>query len=235
MHLKQSIAILKLILNLIGSQWRRINDDVTCSCLGNEHINRTDAFCTRWSLLRSVAATIMIGYCNSLFWTIDFSSISSKLRNLLIRPILCRWYKHRITMREIDFANHRKVIYPMPFLVGRSPPIWKIGRGNNRDCDITMPPSLKTMEVQIKGDQRNKRFRTVQVNRGFSPQFWTTGTGSRSIFTLWRWSYERSVPFLCKFIETRELTVTTGNRCSVHAQRYSRKVLTLQIIVIVNN
>ena len=182
----------------------------------------------------------MIGYCNSLFSTSllpERSTIvlSSKLRNLLIRPILCRWYKHRITMREIDFANHRKVIYPMPFLVGRSPPIWKIGRGNNRDCDITMPPSLKTMEVQIKGDQRNKRFRTVQVNRGFSRQFWTTGTGSRFIFTLWRWSYERSVPFLFKFIETRALTVTTGNRCFVHAQRYSRKVLTLQINVIVIN
>ena len=27
MHLKQSIAILKLILNLIGSQWRRISDE----------------------------------------------------------------------------------------------------------------------------------------------------------------------------------------------------------------
>ena len=39
MHLKQSIAILKLILNLIGSQWRRINDDVTCSCLGNERLS----------------------------------------------------------------------------------------------------------------------------------------------------------------------------------------------------
>ena len=35
--------------------------------------------------------------------------------------------------------------------------------GNNRDCHITMPLSLKTMEVQIKGDQWNKRFRTVQV------------------------------------------------------------------------
>ena len=35
---------------------------------------------------------------------------------------------------------------------------------NNRDCHITMPGlSLKTMEVQIKGDQWNKRFRTVQV------------------------------------------------------------------------
>ena len=32
---------------------------------------------------------------------------------------------------------------------------------NNRDCHITMPLSLKTMEAQIKGDQRKKRFRTV--------------------------------------------------------------------------
>ena len=35
---------------------------------------------------------------------------------------------------------------------------------NNRDCHITVPLSLKTMEVQIKGDQWNKRFRTVQVH-----------------------------------------------------------------------
>ena len=34
---------------------------------------------------------------------------------------------------------------------------------NNTDCHITMSLSLKTMEVQIKGDQWNKRFRTVQV------------------------------------------------------------------------
>ena len=34
---------------------------------------------------------------------------------------------------------------------------------NNRDCHITMPLSLKTMEVQIKGNQWNKRFRAVQV------------------------------------------------------------------------
>ena len=34
---------------------------------------------------------------------------------------------------------------------------------NNRDCHKAMPLSLKTMEVQIKRDQRNKRFRTVQV------------------------------------------------------------------------
>ena len=34
---------------------------------------------------------------------------------------------------------------------------------NNRDCHIKIPLSLKTMEVQIKEDQWNKRFRTVQV------------------------------------------------------------------------
>ena len=34
---------------------------------------------------------------------------------------------------------------------------------NNRDCHITMPLYLKTMEVEIKGDQWNKRFRMVQV------------------------------------------------------------------------
>ena len=34
---------------------------------------------------------------------------------------------------------------------------------NNRDCHITMPLSLKTVEVQVKGGQWNKGFRTVQV------------------------------------------------------------------------
>ena len=34
---------------------------------------------------------------------------------------------------------------------------------NNRDCHIAMPLSLKTMEVQIKGDHWNKRFSTVRV------------------------------------------------------------------------
>ena len=37
---------------------------------------------------------------------------------------------------------------------------------NNRDCYITMPLSLKTSEVQIKGDQWKKMFRTVQVYWG---------------------------------------------------------------------
>ena len=31
--------------------------------------------------------------------------------------------------------------------------LFVIGLENNRDCDITMPLSLKTMEVQIKGNQ----------------------------------------------------------------------------------
>ena len=41
--------------------------------------------------------------------------------------------------------------------------LFVIGLENNKDCDITMPLSLKTMEVQIKGNQWKKMFRTVWV------------------------------------------------------------------------
>ena len=34
---------------------------------------------------------------------------------------------------------------------------------NNRDCHIRIPLSLKTVEMQMKGDQWNQRFRMVQV------------------------------------------------------------------------
>ena len=49
---------------------------------------------------------------------------------------------------------------------GDPAPIWKIfliSWENNRHCHITMPLYLKTMEVQIKREQWNNRFRTVQV------------------------------------------------------------------------
>ena len=50
---------------------------------------------------------------------------------------------------------------------------------NNRDCHITMPLSLKTMEVQIKGDQWNKRFKTVQVYWTWSCRScWPRGFGA---------------------------------------------------------
>ena len=41
--------------------------------------------------------------------------------------------------------------------------IFLISWENHRDCHITMPLSLKTMEVQIKGDQGNKRFRDCAI------------------------------------------------------------------------
>ena len=76
---------------------------------------------------------------------------------------------NRITITIIDFqvrnsenlsqtapprSKYRAIPHPFErlFLIS-----WE----NNRDCHITMPLSLKTMEVQIKGDQWNKRFRTV--------------------------------------------------------------------------
>ena len=46
---------------------------------------------------------------------------------------------------EVSFARQVKERGdPAPILIS-----WE----KNRDCHITMPPSLKTMEVQIKGDQ----------------------------------------------------------------------------------
>ena len=55
---------------------------------------------------------------------------------------------------------------------------------NNRDCHITMPLSLKTMEVQIEGDQWNKRFRTVQVYWWNKPQSQQQGSWLLS------WTYQ---------------------------------------------
>ena len=55
---------------------------------------------------------------------------------------------------------------------------------NNRDCHITMPLSLKTMEVQIKEDQWNKRFRTVQVYWYFRPEVDTCLTTSLQMVPL---------------------------------------------------
>ena len=51
-------------------------------------------------------------------------------------------------------------LFLIPHLFER---LFLISWENNRDYHITMPLSLKTMEVRIKGNQWNKRFRTVQV------------------------------------------------------------------------
>ena len=55
--------------------------------------------------------------------------------------------------------------------------LFLIGWENNRDCYITTPLSLKTMEVQIKGDQWNNRFRTVQV-------YWSDPTPIERLFLI---------------------------------------------------
>ena len=69
-------------------------------------------------------------------------------------------------MREINCAIHWIEIYPVDsviYLLNNWGLVWAIlhlferlfliSWENNRDCHITMPLSLKTMEVQIKGDQ----------------------------------------------------------------------------------
>ena len=62
--------------------------------------------------------------------------------------------------------------------MGDPAPIWKIvliSWENNRDCHITMPLSLKKMEVQIKGDKWNRRFTTMQVYWDGLPNFLSCG------------------------------------------------------------
>ena len=61
---------------------------------------------------------------------------------------------------KTDYNGPNPLFPAIPHLFERS---FLISWENNRDCHITMPLSLKTMEMQIKGDQWNKRFRTVQV------------------------------------------------------------------------
>ena len=65
--------------------------------------------------------------------------------------------------------------------------IWKIvliSRENNRDCH-------QTMEVQIKGDQWNKRFRTVQV-------YWMS-RAQREIFEVYAREKKFERRWRCKF------------------------------------
>ena len=68
---------------------------------------------------------------------------------------------------------------------------------NNRDCHITMPLSLKTIEVHIKGNQWNKRFRTVQV-------YWGDPTPIERLFLI-GWENNRdchiTIPLSLKTIE----------------------------------
>ena len=72
----------------------------------------------------------------------------------------CGWLsqvKAKHWSEEKEFAVSIRAI---PHLFER---LFLISWENNRDCHVTMSLSLKIMEVQIKGDQWNKRFRTVQV------------------------------------------------------------------------
>ena len=67
--------------------------------------------------------------------------------------------------KKLNYDTIFSSFWAIPLLFER---LFFISFENNRDCHITMPLSLETMEVQIKGDQWNKRFRTVQVYCSFS-------------------------------------------------------------------
>ena len=82
-------------------------------------------------------------------------------------------------LTEVEYQNKfLHFHWVIPHLFER---LFLISWENNSNCHITMPLSLKTMEVQIKGDQWNKRFKTVQVYCFH----WLLGM-SRSFMRSWR-------------------------------------------------
>ena len=95
----------------------------------------------------------------SIFWGFNYDFLAN------IDPHI-RYLRKQI--RYIIKGDNLFIIREMHRAIYRGdPPLFErlfvICWEDNRDCHITMPLSLKTMEVQIKGDQWNKRFRTVQV------------------------------------------------------------------------
>ena len=72
----------------------------------------------------------------------------------------CYWKRAKPSSIEIPALIFQVKNKAIPHQFER---LFLISWENNRDCNMTMPLSLKTIEVQIKGDQGNMRFRTVQV------------------------------------------------------------------------
>ena len=103
---------------------------------------------------------------------------------------------------------------------------------NNRDCHITMPLSLKTMEVQIKGDQWNKRFKTVQVYWTSCRSCWPRGFGALNsspqseYFLPSQW-----VPVLSPTltIQTADNTVTKSGRNLSDMLKSTFKIVAMQL------
>ena len=74
---------------------------------------------------------------------------------ILLRDRFERPLKRRATSLFNSFCRNvtkrfHVLCWAIPHLFER---LFLISWENNRDCHITMPPSLKTMEMQIKGDQ----------------------------------------------------------------------------------
>ena len=113
-----------------------------------QHINRCKSTITDQSAATGVTSTILV--------------ISSMSRRKQIDRF---WRLLQFFVIEIDPTGNNRCKLPckkwaIPHLFER---LFLISWENNRDCHLTMSLSLKTMEVQIKGDHWNKRFRTMQV------------------------------------------------------------------------
>ena len=121
-------------------------------------------------LLRYIYSRLLNGHKRPEYGIKNFDPDPKIVANLDPRLTAYTWQKldeilNKVSHFDLFYFSHTRAIYTrknraIPYLFER---LFLISWENNRDCHITMPLSLKTMEVQIKGDHWNKRFRTVLV------------------------------------------------------------------------
>ena len=129
-------------------------------------VPQTKAVCITYNLFCDIAAKKVEGRCCT------FYQPRKKPCNLiLLRDRFERQWKGAQLRYSTRFAvmlekRLHDVCWAIPHLFER---LFLVSWENNKDCHITMPLSLKTMEIQIKGDQWKKRFRAC-LHGGGEPQ-----------------------------------------------------------------
>ena len=115
---------------------------------------------------------LVLRYCCKTSWRAMLHVLPAAPCNLiLLRDRFERQWKGAQLRYSTRFAimlekRLHDVCWAIPHLFER---LFLISWQNNKDCHITMPLSLKTMEIQIKGDQWNKRFRAC-LHGGGNPR-----------------------------------------------------------------
>ena len=122
---------------------------------------------------------------------------------------ILQWNLYNEVLGQTNYFFSTPVIIKFRVISHLFQRLFLINWENRRDCHITMPLSLKTVEVQIKGGHWNKRFRTVQFYWKFK--------------AIWKMSFLTNEP--AKKAEINILTAREqgfGTRPGHHGQSYQR-------------